>query len=373
MWDLALKNIMRNRTRTILTTLGILIGIGAIVALGSIAEGIDASIQSSLQLTASKITVMPADSGLFSVGNDLTPEDLEILEGIGGVEDIVPVVISLGAIQPFSGPEYIVIGIEPGKTQYFVGENVKMYQGRPLEDGDSGAAMIGRTIAEKYNIQVGDSWTVEEEDFEIVGIIDETGISDIDASVLVTLEDLRGVLETENYYSVYLIPDDVKDTEKIAAEIEDASDDLQAMTSEELARQASEIVDQIRFFTFGIGAIAAFVGGLGVMNTMIMAVLERRREIGVMKAIGATNRMVLTQILTESALISLIGGIGGVLLGMGASYILISASFGQISPVVTPSLALTGIGFALFLGVIGGLYPARKASKLDPVDALRYE
>ncbi|HJW96585.1 MAG TPA: ABC transporter permease [archaeon] len=373
MWDLALKNILRNRTRTILTVLGILIGIGSIVALGSIAEGIDASVQSSLQLTASKITVQPAGSGLFSIGNDVTQEDLDLLQGIGGVQDIVPVVIDLGNIQSFSGPEYIVIGIEPDKTQYFVGENVEMYQGRPLEEGDSGAAMIGSTIAERYNIQVGDSWTVQDEDFEIVGIIEETGISDIDASILVTLEDLQAVLETDSYYSVYVIPDDVKDTEKIAAEIEDASEDLQALTSQEIARQASEIVDQIRFFTFGIGAIAAFVGGLGVMNTMIMAVLERRREIGVMKAIGATNRMVLTQILTESALISLIGGLGGIGLGMGASFLLSAGFGGQITPVVTPVLALEGLSFALFLGVIGGLYPARKASKLDPVEALRYE
>ena len=372
MLDLALRNIFRNRTRTILTTLGILIGIGAIIALGSIAEGIDASVQSSLRLTASKITVMPAGSGLFGAGNDLTPEDLQILEGIGGVKDVVPVVVAIGPIQ-FAGPEYIVIGIDPGKTEYFVGENVRMYQGRSLEEGDSGSAMVGLTAAEKYNLQIGDTWTVEKEDFEVVGIIEETGISDIDSSILVTLEDLSNALETENYYSVYIIPDDVKDTEKIAAEIEDASEDVTALTTEELARQASQIVDQIRFFTFGIGAIAAFVGGLGVMNTMIMAVMERRKEIGVMKAIGATNRMVLTQILTESALISLIGGVGGVLLGMGASFLLSAGFGGQISPVVTPTLALEGVAFALLLGVVGGLYPARSAAKLDPVEALRYE
>jgi putative ABC transport system permease protein len=372
MWDLAIKNIFRNRTRTLLTVLGILIGIGAIVALGSIAEGIDSSVQSSLELTAGKITVQEAGTGLFAAGNQLTQEDIDVIESVGGIKDIVPVTVYVGNIN-FGGPEYIVIGVEPDKTQYFVGENIEMYQGRPLEEGDSGVGMIGKSIAERYNLQVGDSWTVKEEDFEIVGIIDETGISDIDSAILVTLNELQNVLETDNYYSIYVIPDNIADTEKIAADIEDASEDLQALSSQELARQASEIVDQIRFFTFGIGAIAAFVGGLGVMNTMIMAVLERRKEIGVMKAIGATNRMVLTQILTESAMLSLIGGLGGILLGVAASFLLSSGFGGQISPVVTPMLALEGLSFALFLGIVGGIYPARKAAQLDPVEALRYE
>jgi putative ABC transport system permease protein len=163
-------------------------------------------------------------------------------------------------------------------------------------------------------------------------------------------------------------------TEQIAEDIEDTDDDYSALTSQELARQAGAIVDQVRIFTFGIGAIAAIVGGLGVMNTMIMAVMERRREIGVMKAIGATNRRVLSQILAESAMISLLGGAGGILLGLiGAVLLSNFIGGGQITATVTPGLALTGLSFALFLGVIGGLYPARKAAGVDPVEALRYE
>jgi len=373
MLDLALKNIMRNRTRTILTTLGILIGIGAIIALGSIAEGINVSIQSSLQLTASKISVQQAGAGIFGMGSELTNDDVELLKSLSGIKDVVPIDVSIGPMTGFAGPDYIFVGIEPDKMSYFAGENFKMYQGRNLDEGESGVAVVGKTVADKFNTQIGDSWSVKDEDFEVVGIMDTTGVSDIDSAILVPLQDLQTALNKDTYYSIYVIPDDVKDTEKIVAEINDASDNLQALSSADLARQASEIVDQIRFFTFGIGAIAAFVGGLGVMNTMIMAVMERRKEIGVMKAIGATNSMILRQILTESAMISVIGGVGGILLGIGAAIGLGAFSGGQIQPYVTPVLATEGLAFAMFLGVIGGLYPARQAANLDPVEALRYE
>lgn len=374
MLDLAYKNIMRQRTRTILTAMGILIGIGAIVALGSIAEGIDVAVQSGLELTAGKITVTEKDAGFFGFMGELTDEDLEVVESIGGIKDVVPILIYMESMIMMQGPEWWAVGIDPSKGDYFVGENVEMYDGRAIEADETGVAQVGKTFADTYRLEVGDFWTILDEDFEIVGIIEKTGISDVDGGIMVNFDDLMDVTDSDSYQMIYVVPDDVKDTEKIAEDIEDASERLDALTSTELARQAGQIVDQIRIFTFAIGAIAALVGGLGVMNTMIMAVMERRREIGVMKAIGATNGMVLRQILTESALISLIGGVGGVILGIIGSFV-VGGIFGggQITAVVTPGLALTGILFALFLGLVGGFYPARKASKLDPVVALRYE
>jgi putative ABC transport system permease protein len=372
MIDLAFKNITRQKSRTILTVLGILIGIGAIVALGSIAEGIGIAVQSGLELTAGKIMVMEKDAGMFGLLGEMDDEDLEILESVGGVKDIVPILIYLPSFDMFSGPGEQVIGIDPTKGEFFIGENTEFEEGRGIDDGETGVVVIGSTIALNNNLGVGDFYEIKEEDFEIVGVLEETGISDIDIGIIVDFEDLRDVLETDTFQMVYVIPDDVKDTERIADDIEDASERFDALSSEELARQAGMIVNQIRGMTFAIGAIAALVGGLGVMNTMIMAVMERRREIGVMKAIGATNGMVLRQILTESALISVIGGFGGILLGiLGA--IALGGLFAGATAIVTPGLALTGLVFALFLGLAGGFYPARKASKLDPVEALRYE
>ena len=344
------------------------------MALGSVAEGLDSTIQSSLELTAGKITVMDAEAGMFGMGGELDEEDLDIITDLGGIKEVVPIIWFIPSIVIMQGPEWMAIGIDPEKIEYMIGEHTEFEEGRTIDEGESGVAVIGYTTSQKYALQIGDSWEIKEEEFEIIGIIEETGISDTDTSIIVTFEDLQTVLEEDTFQMLYVIPDDVKDTETIAEDIEDASDKFNAMTTQEMARQAGAIVDQVRLFTFGIGAIAALVGGLGVMNTMIMSVMERRREIGVMKAIGATNRMVLTQIITESAIISLLGGIGGILIGVVGALIVSNAiGGGQITAIVTPGLALTGLSFALFLGIVGGIYPARKASMVDPVEALRYE
>ena len=374
MLDYAYKSIMRQKTRSFLTILGITIGIAAIVALGSIAEGIDASIQSNLELAAGKIIVTEANTGMMGASSSLSDSDLEAISSLSGIKEVVPVIVyyELGG---FSAPQYIVVGIDPEKSQFIAGENTKISEGREIDEGERDVALIGDSVATLFDLEPGDYFTVKESEFEIVGVLESTGISDIDTAVIVPIQDLQLTLNRDDYQMFYVIPDDVADTEVISDNIEDLDEKYSALSSKEFASQAASIVDQIRVFTFGIGAIAAFVGGLGVMNTMIMAVMERRKEIGVMKAIGATNGMILRQILTESAMISFMGGVAGLILGtIGSLAIgLLLPVGGRFTGVVTPSLALTGVGFAVFLGVIGGYYPARKASQLDPVEALRYE
>jgi putative ABC transport system permease protein len=371
MLDLAFRNIMRQRTRTFLTALGIVIGIGAVVALGSIAEGIDSAVQSGLEMTAGKIMVYETGS-MFGLTGSMDQEDIDNINNIGGIKDIIPMIFYM-EMSSFSSTGSQVIGIDPSKGDYFVGENAEFEDGREMYEDEQEVAILGKAAATMLNIGVGDFYTVKNMDFEVVGVLEATGVTDIDNSIMLPFDDLKTALGKEDFQMVYVIPDDISKVENIAEEIEDIDDTLQASTAAEIAAQAASIVDQIRFFTIGIGAISAFVGGLGVMNTMIMAVMERRREIGVMKAIGATNRMILTQILTESAMISLIGGLGGILIGLIGSVLLGSLTGGMITATVTPGLAATGLSFALFLGLIGGYYPARKASKLDPVEALRYE
>jgi putative ABC transport system permease protein len=378
MLDIALKNILRQRTRTILTILGIVIGIASVVALSSFGEGINQFIQGSLELSAGKIIVQGKGSGGFASGfsgSEITQEQLNMLASLDGVKDVSPINLYIeGGGGGFGGfPQLVVAGIQFDKSQYLVGENIKFSEGRGLAEGDSGVMVIGKSLADEKDWSVGDFVTVKSTDFEIIGVLELTNNQNVDGSAIISIDDMKDLLDTDTYQTVYAIPFDVKDSEKIADEINTADDTLSAITSTDYARQASQIVDQIRIFTFGLGGIAAVVGGLGVLNTMIMAVLERRREIGVMKAIGATNSMILQQILTESSMISVIGGFIGLLLGGLASAVLVVLTKGGIPATVTPLLAAGSMAFALLLGIVGGLYPAMQAAKLDPVVALRYE
>lgn len=370
--DYIVKNVRRQRTRTALTVVGIVIGITTIIALGSLGEGITQYISGALELTAGKIMVTQAGSSGFIggfAGSDLTQDDMDQLKLLDGVKDVTPMGFIMSGGAGF-GPSEVVVGIDPESGQSFVGENIGMHDGRELVGDDTEVAMLGFDKADQDGLEVGDYILIKETEFEIVGIIERTGNSNVDGSVMINIRDVQEMLKTDMYQVLYVIPYNVDDVETIADSIRSEFEGLNAITSKDMARQAGAVTSQIQLYTIGLGAISAVVGGLGIMNTMVMAVLERKKEIGVLKAMGATRRWILQQFLTEAVAISLIGGALGVLAGWGIVTVAGVASNGSLPLKVTPFLIGVGMAFAVSLGVLGGAYPSWKAAKLDPVEAM---
>jgi putative ABC transport system permease protein len=377
MIDMAFKNIKRNRSRTIITVVGIMIGVAMIVGLGSFAEGINVFFQSTLEFSAGKVTVQQAGAGGFQSGfsgSDITDEQIAMIESIDGVKEVVPINFFMeGGGMSFGGPQTVVVGIDPENSDIFVGESIGLYSGRELESDDTGYIMTGKEFADNRDLVVGDSVLLKDTEYEVIGIIELSNNVNVDGSAMITVQDMQELLDTDDYSLLYVIPDDIRETERIADDIEDEDESLAAITDKEFARTAADVVGQIRLVMFGMGSISVVAAGLMIFNTMIMAVIERRKEIGVMKAIGATTWAVLRQIITESILIGLIGGIIGVGLGTLAAVGLVIMTDGGIPATVTPALAGLGILFAVLLGAVFGAYPAWQASRVDPVNALRYE
>jgi len=373
--DLALKNILRQKTRTILTVVGILIGIAAVVALGSISEGMNAMMNQEMQFLGGTIIVSSQGSSSLMFGSSssqISKYNLDDFQSFSGVKQVVPFVREMGEIQIGQGSPVMFIGIKPEDVDYFKSKGTELDSGRALETGDTYQALIGYKYAEDNDVGIGDSIEVKKDSYEVIGIIEKTD-TNMDNSIILPLETMMNTYNLENYQSAFIIPEDLSKIQDVADDLKSSFDDFDFTTSNDIVKEMSRIIDMISIFTIGISSIAAIVGGLGVMNTMIMSVLERRREIGIMKAIGATKKYILTEILLESVIISLIGGFIGLLIGGVGSYSLRFISSGLAEAKVTIPLAVGSLSFAILLGLIGGVYPAWSAAKLDPIEAIRYE
>ncbi len=355
-----------------------MIGIAAIVALGSISEGLRVLIEENLQQASGMITVLQKTDGSFFTAiarSRISDSKLEEISKVNGVKDATGVIMRgsyLNGQGGFSQPDLFFTGINPSKIDMFVSNNIR-YEGELLEEGDIFEVVLGRSLADKLGADVGDIVTYRGYEFQVKGILEKTGDSNTDSGFIVPIQTARDILDTEDYNMVIVLVEDIDEVGDVAKAIEDSVEDVSAITTEQFAKQISNIVDQISFFTVGIAAISAIVGGLGVMNTMIMSVMERRKEIGILKAIGATRVFIVKQIIVESALLSLIGGLLGLLFGQIGSWSITYFSEGLAFAKTTPTLMINALIFALALGVVGGLYPALMASNLDPIEALRYE
>ena len=390
---IAFRSIRQRKLRSALTVMGIAIGVAAIISMVSIGEGTNAYIQEQFQqLGANKIIVSAFSFGGGAAGivggQTLSENDVDLVQAVRGVEDAMPMLYKTLTVEhKAESTTTFVIGLDSADAmKFFEGSQMEIGSGRWLRPKDRYVVVIGSAVADEMfseQVVIRDKLLVKDRPFEVVGVMKELGNRQDDSQLYIPLETMREVTGSEEEISaIYAQAYGTSAVDEVAAGIQQELDDkygekvFSVMSTSTLAGQVTAITGALSLALGGIAGIALLVAGIGIANTMYMSTLERTREIGIMKAVGATNRNIMEIFLVEAAMIGLIGGVVGVTAGTGMSYVLglLLKSYGAgLKALVTPQLAALGIGFSVFVGTLSGFLPARKASRLNPIDALRYE
>ncbi len=367
-----LKSLLRRKTRTLLTVAGVAIGVAAIVALGALAEGLAAGYGALGGGSGADLLVAQADAIdiVFSAVDEEVGTALTSLSGVKEVDSMVYTFSSTEGV-----PYFIVFGYEPDgfAIQHFkivagegLTERAARLRGRPL--------ILGRAAADDLGKEVGDTLRLYESTYRIVGIY-ETGAPFEDGAAVVPLREAQALAGRSRQVSAFLIKlRDAQDAERIRQRIEQRFSDLTVTQSSDFA-QEQEMLAYVQGFTWTVSLLAVLIGGVGVMNTVLMSVFERTREFGTLRAVGWRPRQVLGMVLGESLALTGLGGLVGAGLGVAAVRAVehVPAVSGFLSTTFSPILFVQGIGVALALGLVGGAYPAWRASRLLPAEAMRAE
>jgi putative ABC transport system permease protein len=382
--SLVVKNPFRNKTRSSLAIVGIAIGIMVIVALGMVTGGLKNSTQSTLKAGAAEITVVQAGSNGFGQGGTLNDTFVTDLLNISGVKDTTGILrasntstggqISNSSSGSFGPGGISVTGIDTGKLSLI---GIDSVNGTVFSNDSTDQVILGKTVAESLNQTVGDTVNLYGKDFKITGTY-ETGNFITDAGIMMPLSTLQNLTSNEGKVSNILVKvTDNANVTTVSKSIEDAyPNELTTTTAEATASRINQGLSFIDTASWAISLLAIFIGAVGVINTMIMSVYERTREIGVLKAVGWTDRRILGMILGESVVLTLIAFVVGTVIAVVGVELLLTVSpsvGGIINPSFAPDIFLRAFVVAFLVGVIGGLYPAYRASRLSPTEALRYE
>jgi putative ABC transport system permease protein len=391
------KSLKSRRMRTFLTMLGIFIGIAAVVSLISVGQGLQKAITEQFEaMGTNKVMIIPK-GGFFGIGASavIDEDDLKVIKNARGIKDAGGLLQRVGKIKHGSENEYTwVAGIPVDDTKKIIFDtsNFKIAEGRDLKKGDAYKAIAGVRFSKgeifDKEVHVGDKVEIEGYKFDIVGRLEPIGNPDDDSSLIIPLDTAKSVFDAGDEFSVIIA--EVTDSDQVSSVasslertlrrhrgVEEGEEDFSITTFEEFLETFGNVFAIVQGVLIGIAAISLLVGGIGIMNTMYTAVLQRTNEIGVMKAIGARNSDILYLFLIESGFLGLVGGAVGILIGMGMSKLIeiaaAQANFGILKAYFPWYLIVGALAFSFIIGSIAGVWPAMQASRLKPVDALRYE
>jgi putative ABC transport system permease protein len=398
---LAFRNLNERRARSVLTIIGIILAIMTIFVLASLSLGLSEVVDEQFEeLGGDKFFIQPRGQlGAPGTGGavELTVADAEVVEKVPGIKVMTYYPIgnakvefdnTIRYVNSFGGPlnnnEQIDLLFSLGIPDPI--------EGRLLKDGDKGKVLVGfRYTREEFfgkKIKTGNTILVNDKPFEVIGIIGEIGSPPDDSLVYMGFDEFRDLFDSgDRVDAIILQINEGEDINKVAERakkklmsfrnVEEDDIDFLVLTPEEVLATFGNILNILTAFLVGIGLISILVGGIGIANTMYTSVLERNKEIGIMKSIGARNSDILILFIIEAGILGLLGGIIGLILGIGvAKSIELVASltgFGFFKISLSPLLLFGSLLFAFVVGVVSGLLPSLNASKLKPVDALRYE
>jgi putative ABC transport system permease protein len=367
-----LKSLLRRKTRTLLTVIGVAIGVAAIVALGVMAAGFAEGYGAMGGGSGADLLVMQADS--IDIAFSAVDEDVgQTLAGFSGVEEVTGMIYTFAAAEDI--PYFIVFGYDP---EGFAIAHFKIKEGEGLSTRAARQAghplILGRAVADDLKKGVGDTFKLYETTFRIVGIY-ETGKPFEDGAAVVLLEDAQTISKHPHQVNALLLKlRPGQDVEPVRRRVEQRFDDLTATVSSELADNQM-MLDWVEGFAWAVSFLAVVIGGVGVMNTVLMSIFERTREFGTLRAVGWKPGHVLGLVLGESVVLCGLGGVVGSGLGVAIVELVKRAPMASmIFPTkFPPMIFVQGIGTALALGLVGGLYPSWRASRLLPAEAMRYD
>ncbi len=396
--QISLGSIWSAKLRSGLTTLGIVIGIAAVVANVSLGESFNVYFANEINSQGSNFIIIYSQEPNLFYNNEL-----QLIDKTPGIAGVSPIKQQQGEVTYFSQKKNIdIIGVT---GDYKDTSNIIMEKGSFISDQDAFSAAIGSEVAnEKFKRNISSRSSIDvtlrlegnrtvTRTFKVKGIIKTLNVSfagggiDRDKSIFIPVSTMNQMLEEDDFSAFVAMSDNLEEVENVSEEVDkrlaknfgvssrDIDDEdskpYRIFNQADILKQINQLGDALRNFLVAVALISLIVGSIGIMNIMLVTVTERTREIGIMKALGFSSMDILLLFLVESVIISLFGGLIGLGLGIGGAYIVTTIL--KLPFLYSPYIFETGLMVAITVGVIAGVYPASKAAKLAPVDALRYQ
>ncbi len=387
---IAVRNLTRRGLRSWLTVLGVFIAVAAVVSLISITKGLEGYMNEQFErMGTDMVMILTGEGGMGSFGvsaGALTERDAKVVDRVRGVDRTMSMLSGATTIE-YGQEKYVtfIIGVSPKDIGFFFHRmGIDVSAGRMLNPADRSNIVISSRIANGYfdkPVPLRGNLVVDGHRFKVVGILESMGNSQDDSQLYITKDMARELMDKpEEVSNMIAIVRPGLDPAKVAEDIKEELEDFrgQADFSVQTANQMMDLMGgimlAIQVLFVGVASIALVVGGIGIMNTMYTSVMERQREIGILKAVGARNGDILAIFLIESGLLGLVGGLLGV--GVGLSFALLAqAGAGAAGFIlhlyITPGLIGTALGFSFLTGSLSGVMPAWQAAQLHPVESLR--